>query len=59
MYLTVDYRNFNKGKQKECEDRVKHTKYTKLRYDAYDDLKIKQTKLRYDAYDDLKIKQTK
>lgn len=42
--LTVDYRNFNKGKQKECEDRVKHTKYTKLRYDAYDDLKIKQTK---------------
>lgn len=43
-YLTVDYRNFNKGKQKECEDRVKHTKYTKLRYDAYDDLKIKQTK---------------
>jgi hypothetical protein len=44
LYLTVDYRNFNKGKQKECEDRVKHTKYTKLRYDAYDDLKIKQTK---------------
>ena len=35
-YLTVDYHNFNKGKQQECEDRIKHTKFTKFRYDAFD-----------------------
>lgn len=29
-YLTVDYRNFNKGKQAEVEDRVKHSAYTQL-----------------------------
>lgn len=29
-YLTVDYRNFNKGKQKEVLDRVKHSAYTKF-----------------------------
>lgn len=27
-YLTTDYHNFNKGKQAEVRDRVKHTKYT-------------------------------
>lgn len=28
-YLTVDYRNFNKGKIAEVKDRVKHSKYTR------------------------------
>lgn len=28
-YLTADYRNFNKGKQAEVKDRVKHSKFTK------------------------------
>lgn len=27
-YLTTDYHNFNKGKQAEVKDRVKHTEYT-------------------------------
>ena len=27
-YLTSDYRRFNKGKQAEVKDRVKHTAYT-------------------------------
>ena len=29
-YLTCDYRNFNKGKQAETEDRIKHSTYTNL-----------------------------
>lgn len=29
-YLTTDYHNFNKGKQVEVEERVKHTQYTKF-----------------------------
>lgn len=29
-YLTTDYRNFNKGKQAEVKERVKHSAYTKL-----------------------------
>ena len=29
-YLTCDYRNFNKGKQAETEDRIKHSAYTNL-----------------------------
>lgn len=29
-YLTTDYHNFNKGKQAEVLDRVKHTEYTKF-----------------------------
>ena len=28
MYLSTDYRHFNKGKQAEVEDRVKHWKDT-------------------------------
>ncbi len=28
-YLTADYRNFNKGKQAEVKDRIKHSKFTK------------------------------
>lgn len=31
-YLTSDYRRFNKGKQAEVHDRVKHTAYTKLEH---------------------------
>ena len=29
-YLTTDYHNFNKGKQQEVQDRIKHSNYTKL-----------------------------
>ena len=29
-YLTVDYRNFNKGKQSEVKERVKHSAYTQF-----------------------------
>jgi ribonucleoside-triphosphate reductase len=29
-YLSSDYRKFNKGKYDECNDRVKHSKYTKF-----------------------------
>ena len=28
--LSQDYRNFNAGKKKEVEERVKHTAYTEL-----------------------------